>query len=237
MPPFGHYPYSWGGMYRSKKIGKSKRRGRRLQPSYTQHLRGGNIVLRPELKYLDTAYAAVALTAGATAPMGSLVMMAQGLTASTRVGQSITVRSVQLSLSFNTEQFIGVVNSAIIRVVLVLDTQANGAVANETDIFANASDVNSLRTIGEVHRFKILMDRKLVANAPGLAWNGSAEVSSSLHKTLKFYKKMKTKIHYTLNAGNITDVSQNNISLFIYSDVILPLTRVSGTARIRYTDL
>lgn len=237
MPPFGNYPYSWGGMGRSGWIGKTKRRGRKLQPRFTQHRVGRQIVLRPELKFKDTILSAVSLTAGSTAPFYPLNLMAPGTSASTRVGQSINIKSVQLALSFDIASYEGAINTAQIRVVLVMDSQANGAVPAETDIFETTNNVNSMRKIGETHRFRVLLDRKLVCNQPGLAYNGTAVESSSMHKVLKYYKKLNQKIYYNGTSGAVADVSQSNLVLFIYSDVILPLPRVSGVCRIRFTDL
>ncbi len=237
---FGKSPWSKRSMY----YGKTKRRrGYRSNLAISTGLvasrRGRNIVLRPELKFKDTTWSAVNVVVGSSAVFTSLPLMAQGTSGSTRLGNSINIKSCQLSLSFHMGQnAASTLNANLVRVCVLIDTQANDASPAETAVFELADNVNSFRTIGQVHRFKMLLDRKLVFNAPGLAWNGSSpETSSSMHKTLKYYKKMNLRIAYEGNVGDVTDVTQNNLLVFIYADGAVPLVKVTGVARIRYTDL
>lgn len=194
-------------------------------------------VPRPELKFHDTAFSAVATVLGSNATMHPLNLIAQGLTSSTRNGMRFTIKSIQLSLTISVAQFVGVTNSLIIRAMLMVDSQSNGAVPVELDVLETTDDVNGLRNPQHAHRFRMLMDRKYVLNAPSITWNGSAEVSQQFHSKISLYKKLNVPIFYEATTAAITGVTQNNLVLFIYADSTTPNGFLNGCARIRYYDV
>lgn len=233
------YPYSWpfgkrGPPARPWYGQKSRRIAKRKRPSSYPVIRRP---LRPELKFLDTPFAAVQLLLGSNAVMQPINLVAQGTTSSTRVGMKFIIQSVQLSLTVSMAQFIGTSNSVIARFILFVDTQCNGAVPTEIELLSQTDNVNSLMNPQHAHRFKKLMDKKVILNAPGLAWNGSAEVSSQMHVSCPFYKKLSTPIFYDTTTNVITGVTQNNLILFVYADTVTPTSFLNGSSRIRYTDL
>ncbi len=235
--PFSSPAHYWGARGRPVWYNK-ERRGRRS----TRKRRVGTYprigrTPRPELKFIDTAFSAVACVLSSTAIMQPINLVAQGLTASTRTGMRFTAKSVQLSLTVSVSQFVGTSNSVIIRAMLFVDSQSNGAVPVIADLLSATDDVNALKNPQHAHRFRMLMDRKYVLNAPSIAWNGAAEVSQQFHSKISLYKKLNVPIYYEAAASTITGVTQNNLILFIFSDTITPAGFLNGCARVRYYDI
>ncbi len=220
------------GYGRSSAIGKTYRR-RKRPSSYPRIGRR----LTPELKVKTTIFSGVTVLLGSSALLNPLNLITQGDTQSERVGMRFTIRSVELSLSLRLAQNEGVINSIIIRALLFVDTQANGAVPNDTDLLSQADDVNALYTVEERHRFKIYMDRKFTMVAPGLAWNSVNETSSGMKKLLSFKKRLSLPIFYNAATSAVTGVTQNNLILWVFADAAAPAVTITGSARIRYTDL
>lgn len=195
-------------------------------------------VLTPELKFLDANFAsAVVPQTDDVAAITSLNLLVQGDTQSQRVGMRVNVTSVQVKLRVTLQQFIGVGNSSTIRMIIGVDKQCNGAHVVSSNLLSIAGDIDSLRKPENANRYRILCDKTYVLNAPGLAWNGSAEVSSQMVERLVFFKRLQLPIFYTGTTATIGVVSQNNLFLFLSASVTAPITNVSGNVRIRYVDL
>lgn len=190
----------------------------------------------PESKFFDRAFA-LTMTVGASGVMKSLDGIAQGLTPINRVGMKIQVKSVELHFNFVVSQLVGTVNSVILRQILFVDTQCNGAVVDDQDLLSAESDVNALLNPQHRHRFRILMDRKTILNAPSISWDGAAEVSQQFQHKVDFKKSCSVPIYYEGTTGALTEITQNNIVLFSFVDSATPVCVMNGSSRLRFYDL
>lgn len=178
-----------------------------------------------ELKYKDT-------TLGHTLDNGAFLYtlnsLSQGTTGSTRVGQKILMRTLQMSAR--------VVNTAAadqtVRVAIVLDRQNNGAAPTGatlySQIYAAATD-QALRNIGNMSRFKVLYDMKM---------NVRSVNDDSNMRLLRFYKKLYIPATYnTGNAGDSTDIQTNAVYIVLYgTEAAATAAGMVGYCRLSYTD-
>lgn len=189
-----------------------------------------------ELKFKDTTVpAALSLLVG-TIHSSSLVTIPQDGTESGRVGRKITVKSIHVRglsvLAGTTDE-----NNTddTIRLMLVLDKQANGTAPAVTDILETAS-IDSFNNLANKSRFRILKDTKLVLNS---AMGAIGVSGKSGNRTIPFewhIKNLDLPIEYdnTAPTGALATVRSNNlVVLGISSD---QTATVRYTARVRYTD-
>ncbi len=185
-----------------------------------RHVKG---LVNVEFKENVVTNTATAVTTSAF--INSLDVMAQGDTDATRSGNLIRVKSIQW------EGFATIHASAAntsLRIMVILDKQSNGANHALADILndATAGDaIVSSRNIDGMHRFIVLYDRKFILSQTGqgiVKW--------------KFYKKVSLPIRYDGNAGNITDLASNNITLVMVSNEATNAPAVTHSGRIRFID-
>lgn len=169
-----------------------------------QALKDINILRRfinTEIKRVD--YSATE-TSSTTATFDLLNGMAQGTTASTRVGQSVKCDGifVRLAITINASA-----TTSFERVLVVMDKQANGA-APAIGSILNATTVVSPFVIGAQNRFAILMDESFALSAGGI-------------QCVLYDKSIACSSHVEYNtgsAGTIADINTNSIYLIHFSD-------------------
>ncbi len=172
-----------------------------------------------EMKFHDIDWdeAAADLSAGVISNTSSLVLIGQGITQSTRIGRKAVIKSIgwrgQLSLASLAGTSLQQPNT--IRLILVQDTQCNGAApdvsgSNGLLVAANFQSFNDLVNKG---RFNVMMDKTFVMNTLAGAGNGTADDSPGVHKTFKFFKNCNIPIEYSgvANPSVITELRTNNI--------------------------
>lgn len=125
--------------------------------------------------------------------------------------------------------------SDTIRLLLVRDKQANGALPAVTDILVNAV-WESFRNLEFKSRFSIIFDKR-ISMFGAISGDGSSSITGPAEKNFRLFKKLNIPIEYSdLNAsGGIGTINSNNI-------VMLLITRLSqigmeSCMRFRYTDL
>ena len=112
-----------------------------------------------------------------------------------------------------TESATGPSSSPLVRCVVVLDRQANGAQGTASDIFNDGSEPTlSMRSWERVPRYLILWDRTFALNFPILN-EGAANLFSRARGRLPFHKKIvfdpPVRVWYKGSAGDVTDISTN----------------------------
>lgn len=183
-----------------------------------------------ELNFVDTSIANSNVST--TAQITLLNGMAQGTTASTRIGRRIQMKSIEMKgyLVPDTTTLV-----AIARFAIVLDKQANAAAPAFTDIYDSASPV-SLRNISNKARFWVLWDSGLITTAGNTT---AGQITDSGVKGLEFYKRINIPVQYNAGtAGTVGDI-QTNALYFVAigsqasgtGDQIL-----TGNVRVRYDD-
>lgn len=190
-----------------------------------------------ELKFKDTTVAAALSLIVGTIHSSSLVAIPQDGTESGRVGRKVTVKAVHvrgLSVLAGTSDN----NQAddTIRLMLVLDKQANGAAPSVTDILETAS-IDSFNNLANKSRFRILKDSKIVMNTYSGGLGGTT--TDSGNRTLPFewhINNLNLPIEYDNSAttGALATIRSNNLLVLgISSD---QTATIRFTARVRYTD-
>ena len=204
---------------------KRPRRYQGLVPSY----RGfqPRAFSRGEWKYLDNNFN-LAVSTGTSSWL--LNGLAPGSSASQRIGQKVSVRSLEIRLYNQVTAGTGV--DQLHRQLVVMDRQANGAPPAIANILS-AADVAAPRNLEYRKRFKVLLDKTFTLNA-------TAEPGSQ--KWRKYYIKFKRPIVVEFNAGvagTIADIVTNSLYIFNIGSQAAGATAgtVTGYIRMRYTDM
>ncbi len=180
--------------------------------------------------------ATVAQTGGI---QGSMNVVAQGLTETTRVGRKIWVHTIssRFEMVLQPQVDVGdISNGDTLRIILYLDQQANGAVATVTDILETA-EYESFRNLANSGRFKILHDKFYTMNRRVSYVDGTNTSGTPLVvRQLSVYKTgLNIPIEYNGATGAVTEMATNNLSyLFISSQGICGVQNQIN--RIRYSD-
>jgi len=180
-----------------------------------------------ELNFVDTAAGG---TDSTTARVVLLNGLAQGTTASTRIGRRVTMKSIELKGRVSAGS---TGTLAAVRYALVLDKQANAAAPAFTDIY-DAALPESLRNISNKARFQVLWDSGLTAVV-----GSSATPTDAARRTMEFYKKIGIPVQYNAGtAGTVGDIQTNALYFVAIGDVAsgtgAPVSVVA--CRVRYDD-
>ncbi len=191
----------------------------------------------PEMKFKDTTVDDGVVAASMNVQT-ALLVIAEGNGESQRVGRKVTVKRI----GWRYEVLLPTTATAadtsdVVRVVLVLDKQANGALPVATDVFED-DDYQSFNNLANSQRFRILMDKSYSIATPAGSGRGTTDTLSYGDNviTAQWHKTCNIPIEYDNSAttGVITSIRSNNIFAVVGSK--------SGVAgfrsklRIRYTD-
>jgi len=189
----------------------------------------------PEVKQLNWT-PNTTLSSTGIVPMNSLVACSNGTTLGSRIGQKISVISIEYKIvcSLATASLASVAayptNENFAKMVLVYDKQPNGAAPTWGDVFDNtgASATVSLRKPDGFDRFEILAEETCCFNAAernAVYWNR--------------YVPMKKQVQYNgANLGNVTDVKSGNFVIMAADEngSGASLTEFYGCVRVRFVD-
>jgi len=208
----------------------------RTSSNYSGNYRYGRSS-NPELKFFDNAISTSTPTAGTVS--NQLLTIPQDATQSGRVGRKIVVRKIVCNLTalINGTGTAAAIGSDRVRFVLVLDKQANGAACDWASVgngVFTAANVDALRNLDNVQRFKIIKDWDLALNCTsGVsgAWNFQA-------KAINFVHNCAIPIEYdgSVTTGAIGSIRSNNLCLLVIGTTVNNGASLQGTIRIRYTD-
>lgn len=183
---------------------------------------------RGEWKFVDTTISTTNLNTSTAVLL--LNGLAPGTSASTRVGNKVMMRSIQLNVTARVIAGTGV--DQVVRWGVVLDRQANGAAPTYVGIMST-NNVWGFRNLENRKRFKLLIDKQHLLNA-------TAEPGSGRH--YKIYMKFRRPIIVEFNngvAGTIADIISNSLYLYGCGTEAVGSTASAlyGYCRIRYTDM
>ena len=169
-----------------------------------------------ELKFKDTSYAAAAPAAAGTITNSSLVLVTQGTGQSERIGRNLTVAgiSIQGAVRLPSNALPGLTyNSDRVRVLLYLDTQANGAAATP-GLLLTPTVLDGHYNPVEQDRFTILDESTAQLSHQA----GDTRFAENVHSfALEFYGD-EIPIEYSGTAGVLTELRSNNIGVLRISD-------------------
>lgn len=189
----------------------------------------GNIA---ERKFFDTALA-FSLDATPEVPAtGQLVLIPQGDTESTRDGRQCTVESIRILADLVFTPGAAATASLVSTIILVQDTQTNGAAALPGDVYlggvANLTYANI--NLANSSRFKILKKWTHLWNPQA----GATTAYNTIVKHIDWYKRCRIPLVYSSTAGAITELRTNNLFLLAQSNGADDIVTVAGTCRIRF---
>lgn len=187
-----------------------------------------------EFKFKDTTKAQASTATAGAIFTDTLLAMVEGNTDSTRIGNRITVRSVMLR---GTAMLPAATDSAntsqVVRIILYLDRQANGATATVADILASA-DYRSFNNLDNSDRFRTLAEETVDLVAQGAVPTGAALTFGKVRQSFFLKAKLNIDVKYKANGGDITDLASTNIGVFVIGES--NFATVGYIARVRYTD-
>jgi len=223
----------------SKRSGKIRGKKRSYKKARRGTLRSFSALAPPryEKKFKDTATSAAMLefaTAGVV--QNSFVTMASGSGNGERIGNRITVTNVNAHLlavtgTSNTNPGL---DNTVVRVILGIDKQCNGANTAIGDVLQSASPY-SFRNMYTLNRFVILKDKLFVMDPTIYMATNSGQVG----RILKFSWKGQLPIMFSDATATISNIETNNLFLLVVTDRTATAGQtdgIVGTVRVKYTD-
>lgn len=211
-----------------------------------------------ELKYYEFGANASALTVAATTTMplhaqvASLNIIAAGDDSDQRNGSKIQAKSITLRVGVgnarnsNVNWTDVVMGTLFYRVILYVDTQANGATPPPSDFFndvpvnqANWLIYNNTKNSG---RFKILWDKFITydTETPQFESGAGQWYVAPGQRIYKKHFKLDMPIQYTTTAATAANIKNNNIGMWILcsggNTTTATHKEYSFRAKLRYTD-
>ncbi len=187
-----------------------------------------------ELKFHDVDLDDASIDQGATITP-SINLIAQGTTESQRIGRKCTIRSINWRFRLNKSTVTAATATAeIIRVILYLDKQCNGATAAVADIL-ETDDFQSFNNLANKSRFRTLMDRTYVMEAQAGGGDGTTEDYGETIISDDLFKKVNIPVEFSATTGAITEIRSNNIGVLIISETG-GLASFASKIRLRFSD-
>jgi len=200
----------------------------RTAGNYGRYLPGG------ELKYHDIPLSFLVDATAEIPTNGQFCLIPQGVTASQRVGRKCVVKSVYMKGIAFLNPGAAVTSSGSCWLYLMLDTQANGAAANITDIFTGPDLSTALMELEQGSRFRVLKKVRFTFNPTA----GVSMAYNTNSRAFEVYKKCNVELEFLTGTGAITDLRTNNIFLVAGTDGRTDdLIQVTGSVRIRFADV
>ncbi len=217
--------------------GNRKRNGYRKRPGYMacgkmvmsdarkalSIARATKALLNVEYKFLDTIVTAGSV--GTSPVINQLTNIVQGDGGSSRDGNQVKVVGIYLN-------YLCTINASAtntqIRVLLVHDSQTNGAIYTSGDLLSDITAVDSIvapLNLDNKYRFKVLYDR-----VHHLSDNGNQSIS------FKKFFKTNSRIRFDGTAGDITDLTSSSYSIMFVSNEATNVAAVTRNLRLRFID-
>ncbi len=197
-----------------------------------------------ELKFHDIDWdeAAADFSAGVISNTSSLVLIGQGVTESTRIGRKAVIRSIgwrgKLLLEFGAGG--GLVQAETCRLMLVQDTQCNGAAPLVSTVAGVLESANyqSFNNLSNKGRFRVLYDQFFTLNAQAAAGDGAVNDTASHELTFDFFKKCNIPMEYsgTASPSVIGEVRTNNIFGILIGATVNQTYSMDSKLRFRFSD-
>ena len=122
----------------------------------------------------------------------------------------------------------------VLRCVLVLDKQTNGALANVTDVLESGS-IFAFNNLVNRGRFRTLMDHFEDLKSP-ITWNGTNDYVGGKDVIINKYFKFKKPLYieYSSTTGGIAERASNSLFLMMISEN--GICNAHAYFRVRFTD-
>ncbi len=187
-----------------------------------------------ELKFHDVDIDDATIATGAIIQAG-VNLIAQGVTESTRVGRKCTIRQIGWKWHIKLTGATSAANTSdIVRVMIILDKQANQALPAVLDVL-ETSNFLSFNNLSNKKRFRTLMDRTYALNASAGGGDGTTEDYGEDSIYDSFHKKVNIPIEFNSTAGAITEITSNNLVILLASEN--GTSGFTSKVRLRFSDL
>ena len=198
-----------------------------------------------EKKYLDETKAAtsiVATTAGAEvdpATVNCCNAIAAGAGESQRIGRNIKILSwhIKGTLIHTAGAGATLKPSTVVRLILVLDKQTNGAQLNSEDVIEDAANVeHGYRNLQHITRFRILKDTTFTLNCATSAGDGAVNDSGETSRVFKYNFNFKKGLiaHYKSSTPSVADITNNSLHVICFASAVGDT--IQYESRIRYVE-
>lgn len=182
--------------------------------------------LSPEKKFIDNSLS-INPTAGANTFSAANVLnsLAEGASATTRIGRKIVMKSIYIRYSWEISTGL---DGAPLRILVVYDKQPNAAAAAITAPLVSSA-FNSLNNLSNRDRFVTLFDHITEPVDEG----GPHAVGGVLYKSINLEAMFND-----VNGGTIADITTGSILLYVaqQGSIITNAPTFVCRARIRFTD-
>lgn len=165
---------------------------------------------------------------------------------SARIGRKILIKSLAMTFKVSTGDIASAAflsqETQRVRIMIVLDKQANGAVASVSDVLDTsivADEVDAYNNLSNKNRFVTLMDKK-IGWVPTQYDNAATPHYNQKQLTIKFYKKFNNlPIEFSGVNGDSAEIASNQLLMLTTESVtaataLTPAIDVRG--RLRFTD-
>lgn len=148
--------------------------------------------------------------------VANLVGIKQGTTKNTRIGNKLHLYQIRIK---GQVELASQANGDVIRVILVQDTQANGATPAISDVLegngaGGAATIDSFQNMDNIDRFRILKDKYVNLNA---LIGVSSTSNTPIYKEFKMSHKCRARIDYSSVTGVVTELKSNNFFIILIS--------------------
>lgn len=202
----------------------ARRRQARLMAIQRSRIRGGNTRktgfygrFQPqgsEFKFFDGTKASTTIATTGTILDDSLLHVAQGTTESQRVGRRINIVRLSMHVTFTLPSTSVVADTSdVVRFIVYIDKQANGATAAKGDLLADGDAYNSFRNLVNKGRFIFLCDKSITMKCPSGSYDGANDQFGEDRRFMKLNFNMNLPIEYSSTTGSITEIKSNNIGV------------------------
>lgn len=187
-----------------------------------------------ELKFHDVDLDDAVVSGGGTVT-ATINIIPQGTTEVERIGRKCNIRKIawRYSLSLPAAAGATLVSGDILRMILFIDKQANGATAAVTDVLESAH-YQSFNNLSNSGRFRILMDKTYDLNNTAGAGDGAVNDSPLWEISDSFYKDCNIPIEFSSTTGAITEIRSNNLGVLLISRGGSP--KLDSKFRLRFSD-
>lgn len=173
--------------------------------------------------------------AASTWQFQTLCPLSQGTTANTRIGNKVKLKKIQVHVWIRPKSGSSIdAAGSMCRAVLYHNREAVGSLPAASAVFDGATPAwNAMRNIAQTDRIKILRDYThamvVTSNNAGVVYSGGP----AAYFVWTIYPK--TTLHYTANAGDITDLLMDDYGVGFCADDNLCCT-VTMQSQIFFTD-
>ena len=178
-------------------------------------------------------------TVSPSATIYTLGLLTRGTGPNDRVGNNIRLKSIEFRIRFQTNTAgAGLTDGGIIRMMLFIDKQPNGALFTNTELFAATTATlisnSPLNPNNSGSRFIMLKQWNFAINVFGGATNVPGQKMIVYHRR---FKNNGIKVQYNNgNAGTIADITHNAVHLIMLSSQQADFPLANGVILYRYED-